>query len=121
MGDSCADVRLKTPANFYICGPSQCRKSHLVRNILLNSTDLFINVPKWILYIADVRQREFEQLTKTIPGINIVVGFPYNIYDMFEGYKSSLVILDDLRQNIRMTNVYQIYLHAVHIIKISLS
>ena len=58
-------------------------------------------------------------LTKTIPGINIVVGFPYNIYDMFEGYKSSLVILDDLRQNIRMTNVYQIYLHAVHIIKIS--
>lgn len=82
----------------------------MVRNILLNLSDLFINVPKLILYIAGDRQREFDQLTETIPGISIVVGFPNNIYDMLEGYESSLVILDDLMgecsNNQRISNLF---------------
>ena len=96
MDVSCIDVRFKTPANFYVCGPSQSGKSHLIRSMLLNLSNLFTTVPTRILYLAGEKQKEFEQLTETIPNISVVIGFPDNIYDMLEGYDNSMVILDDL-------------------------
>ncbi len=35
LEDLSMDVRLKTPANFYISGQSQCGKSYLVRSICM--------------------------------------------------------------------------------------
>lgn len=86
MDASCIDVCFKTPANFYICGPSQRGKSHLIRSTLLNLSNLFTTVPKRILYLAGEKQKEFEQLTERIPNIGVIIRFPDNIYDMLEGY-----------------------------------
>ncbi len=35
------DLRFKTPANFYICGKSQCGKLFLVRSMLLHRDERF--------------------------------------------------------------------------------
>ena len=96
MDVPCIDVRFKTPANFYVCGPSQSGKYHLIRSMLLNLSNLFTTVPTRILCLAGEKQKKFEQLTETIPNISVVIGFPDNIYDMLEGYDNSMVILDDL-------------------------
>lgn len=90
------DVRFKTPANFYISGQSQTGKSYLVRQLLYNLNDLFDPVPSKIVYRFSEHQEVFHDMAQEIPNISFVKGFPDNVYDILEGYKNSLVIIDDL-------------------------
>ncbi len=90
------DVRFKTPANFYICGQSQSRKSYLVRSMLRNLEELFFPIPSKVLYCYGEFQKEFDELSKTLPNVQFVQGFPSDLYDMTEAHDNSLVILDDL-------------------------
>ena len=90
------DVRFKTPANFYICGQSQCGKSHFVRCMLHNRNELFDPVPSKIVYCYGEYQQAFDDMSVTIPNICFTEGFPDNLYGMLEGYQNSLVIIDDL-------------------------
>ena len=90
------DVRFKTPANFYVCGQSQSGKSYLVRRMLCNLNDLFDPVPSKIVYCFAEHQEVFDDMARAISNISFVRGFPHNLYDVLEGYKNSLVILDDL-------------------------
>ncbi len=89
------DVRFRTPANYYICGQSQSGKSHLVRSMLDNLEELFYPVPK-ILYCYGEHQKEFDDLSRRLPNIEFVDGFPNDLYALVEGHNKSLVILDDL-------------------------
>ena len=41
-------------------------------------------------------KKEFAELSKTVPNIQFVEGFPNNLYDMTDAHDSSMVILDDL-------------------------
>ena len=41
-------------------------------------------------------QEEFAELSKTVPNIQFVEGFPNDLYDMTDAHDSSMVILDDL-------------------------
>ena len=41
-------------------------------------------------------QKEFAELSKTVPNIQFVEGFPNDLYDMTDAHDSSMVILDDL-------------------------
>ena len=90
------DVSFKTPANFYIAGQSQSGKSHLTRSILYNLEELFHPVPTKVIYCYREYQKEFDELLKTIPNIELVDGFPDDLYSLSDGHKNSLVILDDL-------------------------
>jgi DNA replication protein DnaC len=90
------DVRFKTPANFYISGQSQTGKSYLVRQLLYNLNDLFDPVPSKIVYCFAEHQEVFHDMAQEIPNISFVKRFPDNVYDILEGYKNSLVIIDDL-------------------------
>ena len=90
------DVRFKTPANFYISGQSQTGKSYLVRQLLYNLNDLFDPVPSIIVHCFAEHQEVFHDMVQEIPNISFVKGFPDNVYDILEGYKNSLVIIDDL-------------------------
>ena len=90
------DVRFKTPANFYICGQSQSGKSYLVRSMLRNLEELFFPIPSKVLYCYGEFQKEFDELSKTLPNVQFVQGFPSDLYDMTEAHDNSLVILDDL-------------------------
>ena len=90
------DVRFKTPANFYICGQSQSGKSYLVRSMLRNLEELFFPIPSKVLYCYGEFQNEFDELSKTLPNVQFVQGFPSDLYDMTEAHDNSLVILDDL-------------------------
>jgi hypothetical protein len=90
------DVRFKTPANFYICGQSQSGKSYLVRSMLRNLEELFFPVPSKVIYCYGEFQKEFDELSEALPNIQLVQGFPNDLYDMTEAHDNSLVILDDL-------------------------
>ncbi len=90
------DVRFKTPANFYICGQSQSGKSYLVRSMFRNLEELFFPIPSKVLYCYGEFQKEFDELSKTLPNVQFVQGFPSDLYDMTEAHDNSLVILDDL-------------------------
>ena len=90
------DVRFRTPANYCICGQSQSGKSHLVRSMLDNLEELFYPVPTKILYCYGERQKEFDDLSRGLPNIEFVDGFPNDLYALVEGHNKSLVILDDL-------------------------
>ena len=90
------DVRFKTPANFYIAGQSQSGKSYLTRSILYNLEELFHPVPTKVIYCYGEYQKEFGELLKTIPNIELVDGFPDDLYSFCDGHTNSLVILDDL-------------------------
>ena len=90
------DVRFRTPANFYICGASQSGKSFFLRSMLRNLEYLFSSIPSKIIYSYGVYQKEFAELSKTVPNIQFVEGFPNDLYDMTDAHDSSMVILDDL-------------------------
>ena len=90
------DVRFRTPANFYICGQSQSGKSYLVRSMLCHLDELFHPVPNKVIYCYGEYQKEFDELSKTLPLVEFIEGFPSNLYEMTEGCENSLVILDDL-------------------------
>ena len=86
------EVRFRTPANIYICGQSQSGKSHLVRSMLRHLNDLFYPVPTKIIYCYGEYQKEFDEFSN----IELVEGFPDNLFELTNGHENSLVILDDL-------------------------
>ena len=87
------DVRFKTPANFYICGQTQCGKSYFTRHMLGCLEELFCPVPTKIIYCYGEYQKEFDELP---PGVEVTEGFPDHLNDMVRGHDHSLVVLDDL-------------------------
>ena len=89
-------MRFRTPANFYICGASQSGKSFFLSSMLRNLEYLFSSIPTKIIYACGVYQKEFAELSETVPNIQFVEGFPNDLYDMTDAYDSSMVILDDL-------------------------
>ena len=107
------DVRFKAPANFYICGQSQCGKSFLVRSILNHLDELFNPVPSKIVYCYGAYQSAFDDLMQNIPDITFVEGFPENLCDMIS--TNSLVIVDDLMsqcsQNQIMSDLFTKWSH----------
>ena len=102
------DVRFKTPANFYICGHSQCGKSYLVRSMLNNLDELFYPVPSRTVYCYGEYQPLFDDMLQTIPNISFVQGIPEDLYDMM--CPNSLVVIDDLMSQCskdeRMSNMF---------------
>ena len=86
------DVRFRTPANFYICGASKSGKSFFFRSMLRNLEYLFSSIPSKIIYSYGVYQKEFAELSKTVPNIQFCGG----ISKRFNGDDSSMVMLDDL-------------------------
>ena len=56
------DVRFKTPANFYICGQTQCGKSYMVRHMLHHLGELSYPVPTKVIYCYGEYQKEFDEL-----------------------------------------------------------
>ena len=89
-------MRFRTPANFYICGASQSGKSFFLRSMLRNLEYLFSPILSKIIYSYGVYQKEFAELSETVPNIQFVEGFPNDLYDMTDAHDSSMVILDDL-------------------------
>ena len=57
---------------------------------------LFSSIPSKIIYSYGVYQKEFAELSKTVPNIQFVERFPNDLYDMADAHDSSMVILDDL-------------------------
>ena len=87
------DVKFKTPANFYICGQTQCGKSYFTRYMLRYFEELFYPVPTKIIYCCGEYQKEFDEFP---PNVELVEGFPDHLNDMVRGHDHSLVVLDDL-------------------------
>ena len=81
------------PANFYICGQTQCGKSYFTRYMLRYLEELFYPVPTKTIYCYGEYQKEFDELP---PNVELVEGFPDHLNDMVRGHNHSLVALDDL-------------------------
>ena len=59
------DVRFRTPANFYVCGRSQCGKPHLVRSMLYHLEELFDPAPTKIISCYGEYQTVFNDMMYT--------------------------------------------------------
>ena len=83
---------------FYICGASQSGKSFFLPSMLRNLEYLFSSIPTKIIHAYGVYQKEFAEISETVPNIQFVEGFPNDLYDMTDAHDSSIimVILDDL-------------------------
>ena len=92
------DVRFKTPANFYFSGQSQSGRSYLVRCMICHLEELFNPVPTKIIYCYGEYQKEFDEFLRIVPNVELVEGFPSNLYDLIEGHDNSLVVLDDMME-----------------------
>ena len=106
-------VRFKTPANFYICGASQCGKTFLVRSMLHHCDELFEPKIAKIIFCYGEYQSAFDSMMQTIPkqtipNLTFVEGFPKNLNDML--CTNCLVIVDDLMsqcsQNQSMSDLF---------------
>ena len=86
------DVRFKTPANFFICGQTQSGKSHLVRSMLHHLEGLFCPVPTRVIYCYGEYQKEFDEMSN----VELVEGFPNDLYALTNDHENSLVVMDDL-------------------------
>ena len=86
------DVRFKVPANFYISGQSQSRKSYLVCKLLRHLNELFHPVPTKVIYCYGEYQKEFDELYD----VEFVEGFPEDLKQLTQGHEQTLLILDDL-------------------------
>ena len=86
-------IRFKTPANFYICGQTQCGKSYFTRYMLRYLEELFHPAPAKIIYCYGEYQKEFDKLP---PRVELVKGFPDHLNDMVRGHDHSFIVLDDL-------------------------
>ena len=92
------DVRFKTPANFYFSGQSQSGQSYLVRSMICHLEELFNPIPTKIIYCYGEYQKEFDEFLRIVPNVELVEGFPTNLYDLIEGHDNSLVVLDDMME-----------------------
>ena len=70
------DVRFRAPANFYICGQTQCGKSYMVHRMLNHLEEMFYPVPSKIIYCYGEYQQEFE----------LIEGFPNNLNELTRGH-----------------------------------
>ena len=68
-------VNNATPANFYIYGQSQSRKTTLVCSMLNNLEELFHPIPTQVIYCFGQLQKEFKELIKIVPKIKLVEVF----------------------------------------------
>ena len=87
------DVRFKTPANFYICGQTQCGKSYMVRQMLNHLEEMFYPFPTKIIYCYGEYQKEFDEFPLNV---QLLEGFPNDIGELTKGHDNSLIVLDDL-------------------------
>ena len=51
---------------------------------------LFSSIPSKIINSYAVYQKEFAELSKTVPNIQLVEGFPNDLYDMTNAHDSSI-------------------------------
>ena len=87
------DVRFKTPANFYICGQTQCGKSYMVRRMLNHLEEMFSPVPTKTVYCYGEFQKEFDEFP---PNVELIEGFPNDVNKLTKGHDNCLIVLDDL-------------------------
>ena len=64
--------------------------------MLYNLEELLLPIPTQVIYCFGQAQKEFNELIEIIPKIELVEGFPVDLYDMVSGHTNSLVILYDL-------------------------
>ena len=88
------DVRFKTPANFYICGQSQCGKNSLVRSTLHHRDELFEPKITKIIFCYGEYLSAFDSMMQTIPNLTFVEGLAENLNDIL--CTNYLVIVNDL-------------------------
>ena len=86
------DVRCRTPANFYICGQTQCGKAYKVRRMLEHLNEMFYPVSSKVIYCYGEYQKEFE----LFPCVELVEGFRSDVGKLTGGHDNSLLVLDDL-------------------------
>ena len=92
------DVLFKLPANVYIYGQSQSRKSCLVLSMLRHLNELFDPPPtSRLIYCFFVNVKPcLTTWLKQYQAFSFVEVFPENLHDMLVDDKNSLIIVDDL-------------------------
>ena len=87
------DVRFKTPANFFVCGQTQCGKSYMDRRMLNHLEEMFHPLPTKTIYCYGEYQKEFDEFPSNV---ELLEGFPNNLSELTKGHDNSLIVLDDL-------------------------
>jgi len=83
------------PMTALICGPTSCGKTWLVKNLIMEKV---INQPPEKIYwfYGEAQPKLFSKM----PDVEFVQGFSPEIYESIDGSQRTLIIIDDLMDEI---------------------
>ncbi len=72
-----------------------------------------------IIYLYSHPQPLYDEIRRTQDNIQFIQGFPDNLVDMFQPYKNSILVIDDILEELkndkRLQNLYICTLHHMRI------
>ena len=100
-------VPFKAHSSVIISGSTGCGKTRLLHRILLNNNGMWTEKPIKIVYCYGIWQTFFNQIERDVPGILFHSGIP-TLEDIDSwNTKHTLIILDDLMQEVCANSVTQ--------------
>lgn len=114
--------KFHSPSAITIAGPSQGGKTFLALQIIRNSSTMYTNPPKSILYCYGVYQSKFDALEKEIPNFKLHEGLPTR--EIIMAFKTrddggendhSLIVLDDLQSSLaKSDDIVNFFTRDIH-------
>lgn len=89
-------LKLQTPYQALVCGPTMSGKSTFVHNLLKHQNEICCPPAQKILYCYAAYQDNFEKLKQTCPGIIFIEGLPPKENEFWNENRNSILVLDDL-------------------------
>lgn len=114
------DIRLKTPFNFILYGPTMSGKTTFIKNLLTLRNQIFTQPPQRVFMIYKMHQDIYDQMKESglvdeLVHVKDVMPTLDQLNDMMEPYKEggSLFIFDDTMSDIN-SDFQQLFCNSTH-------
>ena len=120
MHRSVMETRLQNPVTVLVAGPTSSGKTCLVKRLLEQSKDIFVEPPQRILWCYGVYQNTYSEMQTRFPNMVLHEGLPDNLGDYFDGKQAGCLVLDDLMfSGTKSEKVCKVFTESAHHLNIA--